>query len=125
MVSLVFIGSFIHHRPGKFSLRPEKFPKRLSFGGGRVHFFFLLCELRESLDSRESLEGCRTEQAFVQIAFRGTNRLPLCSFEAIRANRSNVIKIGFLLRIDSREAIRANRPDSRCEASGHLSLDRL
>ena len=32
-------------------------------------------------------------------------------FEAIRANRSHVMKIAFFLRIDSRELIRANRPD--------------
>ena len=45
-------------------------------------------------------------------------------FEAIRANRSHFMKIGFFffLRIDSRESIRANRPDSRCESPGHLSM---
>ena len=43
MVFLVFIGSFcIHLRPGNFSLRPEKFPTRFSFGGGGVRFL-LLC----------------------------------------------------------------------------------
>ena len=42
-------------------------------------------------------------------------------FEAIRANRSNIMKIGVSLRIDLRESIRANRPDSRCESPGHLS----
>ena len=30
------------------------------------------------------------------------------------------MKIGVLLRIDSRELIHANRPDSRCESPGHL-----
>ena len=41
-------------------------------------------------------------------------------FEAIRANRLHVMKLGVLLRIDSRETIRANRrPDSRCELPGH------
>ena len=35
-------------------------------------------------------------------------------------NRSHVIKIGFFLRINSHESIRANRPDSRCESPGHL-----
>ena len=48
------------------------------------------------------------------------------SFEAIRAkfaaNRLHVMKIGFCLRIDSRESIYANRPDSRCESPGHLSF---
>ena len=43
-------------------------------------------------------------------------------FEAIRANPSRVMKIGVFLRIHSRESIRANRPDSRCESLGHLSL---
>ena len=38
-------------------------------------------------------------------------------FEAIRANRSHVMKIGFLFC----ESIRANRPDLRCELPGHLS----
>ena len=44
-------------------------------------------------------------------------------FEAIRANRSHVMKLGFFffLRIDSRESICADRPDSRCESPGHLS----
>ena len=41
-------------------------------------------------------------------------------FEAIRANRWNTVKIGFCLRIDSRESIHANRPDLRCESPGHL-----
>ena len=40
---------------------------------------------------------------------------------AIRANHSHVMKIGILLRIDSRESIHANRPDSHCESLGHLS----
>ena len=31
------------------------------------------------------------------------------------------MKIGDFLRIDSRESIPANRPDSRCESPGHLS----
>ena len=42
-------------------------------------------------------------------------------FEAIRVNRSRVLKMGVFLRIDSRESICANRPDSRCESPGHLS----
>ena len=39
-------------------------------------------------------------------------------FEAIRANRSHVIKMGFPC-----ESIRANSPDSRCKSPGHLSSD--
>ena len=44
LVFLFVIGFYIHHRPGNFSLRPEKFPKRFSFGGGRARFF-LLCKV--------------------------------------------------------------------------------
>ena len=44
-----------------------------------------------------------------------------CRFEAIRANRSHAMKIGLLLRIDLRESIGANCPDSRCKSPGHLS----
>ena len=42
MVFLVFIGRGFVSTSGleSFSLRPEKFPKRFSFGGGRVRFFF-------------------------------------------------------------------------------------
>ena len=41
MAFLVFIG-FLYPPPAwkVFSLRPEKLPKRFSFGGGRVRFFF-------------------------------------------------------------------------------------
>ena len=44
MVFLVFIG-FLYPPPTwkGFSLGPEEFHKRFSFGGGRV-LFFLLCE---------------------------------------------------------------------------------
>ena len=41
MVCLVLIGFCIDHRPGNFSSRPEKFPKKYYFGGGgggSVHF---------------------------------------------------------------------------------------
>ena len=37
-------------------------------------------------------------------------------FEAIRVNRSHVMKIGVFLRIDSCESIHANRRGSRCES---------
>ena len=40
----------------------------------------------------------------------------------IRANRADAIKIGVWLANDSRELIRANRPDSRCESPVPLSL---
>ena len=54
---------------------------------------------------------------FCESRFRGltiANR----RFEAIRANRSHVVKIGFFLRIDSRASIHANCPDSRCKNAG-------
>ena len=40
-----------------------------------------------------------------------------CRFEAIRANRSYFMKIGFFC-----ESIRANSPVSHCESPGHLSF---
>ena len=55
--------------------------------------------------------------------FRGV-KLANRRFDAMRANRSHVMKIAGFLRIDSCESIRANRPDSRCESPGHLgSID--
>ena len=45
MVFLVFYRVFVSTTGlESFSLRPEKFPKRFSFGGGRVRFF-LLCKI--------------------------------------------------------------------------------
>ena len=52
----------------------------------------------------------------------GHQKIANHGFEAIRANCSNVMKIAVFLRIDSREVIRANRPDSKSESLGHLSL---
>ena len=45
MADMVFLflfynGFCIYHCPGKFVLRPEKFSKRFSFGGGSVRCFF-------------------------------------------------------------------------------------
>ena len=50
----------------------------------------------------------------------GSLKLTNRRFEAIRANRSNVMKIGLVLRIDSRKSILASHPDLRCESPGHL-----
>ena len=80
---------------------------------------------RESPESRESFQGSRTEPLFLRIApWRAKHFITNRRFDAIRANRSHVIKIGlaFFLRIDFHESIRANRPDSHCESPGHLSL---
>ena len=63
---------------------------------------------RESLDFRESREASRTEPLFCESHF-GALRLVNRRFEAIRANRLDVMKMGSFLRIDSRESIRANR----------------
>ena len=64
--------------------------------------------------------GSRTEPLFLRIALWGP-KIANRRFKAILANRSHMLKIGVFLRIDSRESIRANRPDSRCESPGHLS----
>ena len=72
-------------------------------------------------DSRESLllaNRVRVPELnpfFANCAFRGL-KIANRRFEAIRANRSHVMKIGVFLRIDSRESIHANRLDSRCES---------
>ena len=50
---------------------------------------------------------------FLRIALRG-QKIANHRFEAIRANRSHIMKIGVFLRIDSRE--------SRCESPGHLRV---
>ena len=76
---------------------------------------------RESPDSRESFQGSRTEPLLCESRFGGL-KMANRRLEAIRANRSNVMKIEVFLRIDSCESIRANRPDSRCESPGHLRL---
>ena len=97
---------------------------------------------RASPDSHESFQGSRTEsQEGCGCLEEGCPGLPrvshprplknpfLCEsrfggltianreFEAIRANRSHVLKkwVCFC------ESIRAKRPDSRCESPGHLS----
>ena len=57
---------------------------------------------------------------FLRISIRGAKKIANRRFEAIRANRSHVMNIGVLLRIDLRESIRANGPDSHCESPGHL-----
>ena len=75
---------------------------------------------RESPDSRESSRGSRTEPLSCESRFGGL-KIANRSFEAVRANRWHVMKIGVFLRIDSCGSIHANRPDSRCESPGHLS----
>ena len=75
---------------------------------------FLLAKVIEplTLDSRESLQGSRTEPHRFQI-------------EAIRTNRTDVVKIWVFCestRIHSVESILANRPDSCCKSLGHLIL---
>ena len=56
-----------------------------------------------------------------KIALKDSLGIANRTFEASRANRSNVMKIGVFLRIDSRDSVPANRPASRCESPGHLS----
>ena len=59
-------------------------------------------------DSRELFQGAQTEPLFLRIALRGPKNCEsqVCRFDAIRANRSHVMKIGGFLRIDSRESPR-------------------
>ena len=77
---------------------------------------------REFPDPRESFSGFLNWTPFLRIALRGTKKTANRKFDAIRANRSNVLKIIFCLRIDLCKSIRANSHDSRCESPGHLRL---
>ena len=60
---------------------------------------------RESPDSRESSWASRTEPLFCESRFGGL-KIANRGFEAIRANRSHVMKAGVFLQIDSRESPR-------------------
>ena len=75
-------------------------PKHLSLDGPiRANRF---ADSRESPDSRESFQGSRTEPPFCKLRFGGGGlKVANRRFEAIRANRSHVMKRGF--------SIRANR----------------
>ena len=68
-------------------------------------------------DPRKSgaISGFPNRTPSLRIAFRGTKTANR-RFEAIRTNRSNVMRI---------ESIRANRPDSRCESPDHLRSRRM
>ena len=57
-------------------------------------------------DSRESFRGSRPEPLLLRMELGGGGGLKIANrkFEAIRANRSHVMKIGVVLRIDSRES---------------------
>ena len=81
--------------------------------------------IRRFDDSRESPDSSRTEPPFLRELRFGALEIANRRFEAIRANRSNIMKIGVFLHIDSRESIHANRPGSRCESLGHLSYRTL
>ena len=61
----------------------------------------------ESLNSRESFQGSRTEPLFCESRFGGlTLTIANRRLEAIRANRSHFMKEFFFVRIDSRESPR-------------------
>ena len=66
-------------------------------------------------DSHESLEGSRTEPLLLRIAFWDTQH---CESQVLRKRYEN--SLFFIMQIDCRESIRANRPDSCCESAGHL-----
>ena len=87
----------------------------------RVNRFGDSCE---SPDSRKSFQGSRTEPLFCESHFGGL-KIANRRSEAIRANRSHIVNTGVFLRINSRESIRANRPDLRCESRGHLRTEPL
>ena len=78
-------------------------------------------------DSCESFPGSRTEPLFFCESRFGVGGAKIANrrFEAIRANRSHLMKIDVSLRIDLRESMRANRTDSRCELPGHLRGGKL
>ena len=73
------------------------------------------------IDSRESFQDSRAEPFVCELLFGGLNIANDRRFEAIRANRSGVMKVGFAQQINLRESIHTNRPDSRCESLGHVS----
>ena len=91
----------------------------------RTSFFILdgpirtnrFADSRESSDSRESVQGSRTE-ALVCKSHLGGLKITNCRFEATRANRLHVMKTGFFFfanrfaRINLREfALRIAGPD--------------
>ena len=76
----------------------------------------------ESSDSRELFQGSRTEPILGDMCCWGL-KIANHSFEAIRANCSNVLKIGDFPRFDSCESIRANRPDPHCNFGAPSPLD--
>ena len=63
----------------------------------------------------------RAKPLFCESRFAGL-KIANRSFEAIRANRWHIMRMGVFMPIDSCGSIRANRPDSRCESLGHLSF---
>ena len=77
---------------------------------------------RKSGDSRESLEGSRTEPPFCESCF---GALKGCesqvwddSRESLESYENRFVDFFFFC-----ELIRANHPDSRCESPGHLSTE--
>ena len=58
---------------------------------------------------------------FLRITLQGVKN---CELQISGNSRESLerYELGIFLRIDSRESIRANRPDSRCESPGHLSF---
>ena len=82
--------------------RPREFTQTLSpaRSSNARNFLLITCLWP---DSRESIQGSRTEPLFSQIAFRGT-KIANRRFEAIRANRLNAMKTEVFLRIDSLES---------------------
>ena len=83
----------------------ELLRRGVSYSGGldgliRANRF---ADSRESSDSRESFQGSCTEPLFLCDSRFGGLKIANRRFEVICANRSHVMKIGLLLRIDLRE----------------------
>ena len=64
--------------------------------------------------------GSRPEPLFFRIALRGTKKLRLANLRRFVPIARTCKNKGFILRIDSRESIHANRPNSRCKSPGYL-----
>ena len=98
-------------------LKPKKVPTR--WGLWHIYIYIFFSDSRESsrLILANRFRVPELNPLFCESRFGGPKRVN-CRFEAIRANRSHVMKTGFFFC----ESIRANRPHSCCESPGHLSF---
>ena len=105
----VWAKRFARNKTPSFALAkrgPSKPSKNLGNLDGPIRAS-RFADSRESLDSRESFQGSRTEPLFFgESRLGGGLKIANRRFEAIRANRAHVGKMSFFLRIDSRESPR-------------------